>query len=160
MHSVPQLRVQKSNDAPVNPEGDFVLYWMIAFRRVNWNFSLQRAIDWAKELNKPLIVLEALRCDYQWASDRLHRFILDGMADNARELKKFNALYYPYVELVRGGGKGLLEALAEKSCVVITDDYPAFFLPRMISAVARRLPVRLEAIDSNGILPMRAADKV
>lgn len=133
---------------------------MIAFRRVNWNFSLQRAIDWAKELNKPLIVLEALRCDYKWASDRLHRFILDGMADNARELKKSNALYYPYVELVRGGGKGLLEALAEKSCVVITDDYPAFFLPRMISAVARKLPVQLEAIDSNGILPMRAAEKV
>ena len=95
MHSVPQLRIQKSNDAPVNPEGDFVLYWMTAFRRVNWNFSLQRAVDWAKELNKPLIVLEALRCGYQWASDRLHHFILDGMADNARSLKKITSYTIP-----------------------------------------------------------------
>jgi deoxyribodipyrimidine photo-lyase len=133
---------------------------MVAFRRVNWNFSLQRAAEWAEELNKPLVILEAIRCGYQWASDRLHRFILDGMTDNARELKKYNVLYYPYVELIHGGGKGLLKALAERSCVVITDDYPAFFVPRMISAVANRMPVRLEAVDSNGILPMRAADKV
>ena len=133
---------------------------MTAFRRVHWNFSLQRALDWAKELNKPLIVLEALRCGYQWASDRLHRFILDGMADNARSLKKTHVLYYPYVEEVENEGKGLIEALAEESCVVITDDFPAFFLPRMIGAVSRRLPVLLEQVDSNGLLPMRAADKV
>jgi deoxyribodipyrimidine photo-lyase len=160
LHSVPQLRIQKTNDAPVNPEGDFVLYWMIAFRRVHWNYSLQRAVDWAKELKKPLIVLEALRCGYQWASDRLHRFILDGMADNARSLKKYNVLYYPFVEEVKGKGQGLIEALAEKSCVVITDDFPAFFLPRMVAAVSQRLPVILEKVDSNGLLPMRAADKV
>jgi deoxyribodipyrimidine photo-lyase len=160
VHSVPELRIRKLNEAPVNEKGDFVLYWMIAFRRTAWNYSLQRAADWAKELKKPLIVLEALRCGYQWASDRLHRFILDGMADNAHSLTKSNVLYYPYVEEVKGEGKGLIESLAEKSCVVITDDYPAFFVPRMISAVARKLPVQLEAIDSNGILPMRAADKV
>lgn len=160
MHSVPELRIRKVNNAPVNEKGDFVLYWMIAFRRTAWNYSLQRAVDWAKELNKPLIVLEALRCGYQWASDRLHRFILDGMAENARRLKKSKVLYYPYVEAVKGEGKGLIEALAPKSCVVITDEFPAFFLPRMIAAVSRRLPVLLEQVDSNGLLPMRAADKV
>ncbi len=160
MHSVPELRIRKVNDAPVNGKGDFVLYWMIAFRRTAWNYSLQRAVEWAQELNKPLIVLEALRCGYQWASDRLHRFILEGMADNARSLKKSKVLYYPYVEAVKGGGKGLIESLAQKSCVVITDDYPAFFIPRMIAAVSRRLPVLLEQVDSNGLLPMRAADKV
>jgi deoxyribodipyrimidine photo-lyase len=160
VHSVPELRIRKVNNAPVSGKGDFVLYWMIAFRRTSWNYSLQRAVEWAKELNKPLIVLEALRCGYQWASDRLHRFILDGMADNARSLEKSKVLYYPYVEAVKGEGKGLIESLAQRSCVVITDDYPSFFLPRMISAVSRRVPVLLEQVDSNGFLPMRAADKV
>ena len=41
----------------------------------------------------------------------------------------------------------------------MTDDYPTFFLPRMVAAAAARLPVRLEAVDANGLLPLRAADK-
>ena len=47
--------------SPVAPSGDYVLYWMTAFRRTHWNFSLQRAVDWSKELNRPLLIFEALR---------------------------------------------------------------------------------------------------
>jgi deoxyribodipyrimidine photo-lyase len=157
---VPLIRIQEANNNAVNPQGDFVLYWMIAFRRLHWNFSLQRAVDWAKELKKPLVILEALRCGHKWASDRLHGFILDGMVDHTHQLKGYNAYYYPYVESKYDEGKGLLEALAAKSCVVITDDFPAFFIPRMVGAAATKIPVLLETIDSNGLLPMRTTDRV
>jgi len=40
-------------------------------------------VGWARQLARPLLVLEALRCDYPWASARFHRFILEGMRDNA-----------------------------------------------------------------------------
>lgn len=40
------------------------------------------------------------------------------------------------------------------------DDFPAFFLPRMIEAAAPRLSVNLEAVDSNGVLPMRGTDRL
>ena len=70
-----------SNDRPVRPDGDFVLYWMTTARRTTANFGLQRAVEHCVELGKPLVVLEALRCDYPEASDRLHQFILEGMAD-------------------------------------------------------------------------------
>ena len=95
LSTVPQIRIRKANDNAVNSKGDFVLYWMIAFRRTQWNYSLQRAIDWAKDLGKPLVILEALRCGYPWASDRLHRFVMDGMVENARQTKRQSALYYP-----------------------------------------------------------------
>ena len=121
MSSVPSIRIRKSNDAPVRYKGDYVLYWMIAYRRATWNFSLQRAVEWALELNKPLLIMEALRCGYRWANDRLHRFALEGMAHNAGQFKKYGILYYPYVEPFRDAGKGLLETLAEKACVIITD---------------------------------------
>jgi deoxyribodipyrimidine photo-lyase len=159
MVRVPSSRIEACNDSPVRADGDFVLYWMIAFRRTRWNFSLQRALEWARELRKPLVVMEALRAGYPWASDRLHRFILDGMADNARRLQRSPILYYSYVEASPGAGRGLLATLAGHACVVITDDYPAFFLPRMIAAAARQLPVRLEKVDSNGLLPLRAPDR-
>ncbi|HUU81605.1 MAG TPA: deoxyribodipyrimidine photolyase, partial [Acidobacteriota bacterium] len=137
LSTVPQIRIRKANDNAVNSKGDFVLYWMIAFRRTQWNYSLQRAIDWAKELGKPLVILEALRCGYPWASDRLHRFVMDGMVENARQTKRQSALYDPYLELKPDGGKGLLSALAERACVVVTDDFPAFFIPRMVASAAR-----------------------
>ena len=82
----PQSRIQACNSASVRADGEFVLYWMIAFRRTEWNFSLQRAVEWAVELRKPLVIFEPLRIGYRWASDRLHRFVIDGMADNAARI--------------------------------------------------------------------------
>ncbi len=158
---VPDLRVREVNDAEVNSDAEWVLYWMIASRRTEWNFGLQRAVWWARELRKPLLVFEPLRCGYRWASDRLHAFVIQGMIDNARRINgRKSMLYYPYLEPEAGAGKGLLEALAKRAAVVVSDDYPAFFLPRMIEAASDQIPVSFELVDSNGILPMRAADKV
>ncbi len=163
MTTVPSIRIQDCNGAPICRDGQFVLYWMIAFRRTTWNFSLQRAVEWAKSLQKPLVIFEPLRIGYRWASERLHRFVLDGMADNLERLeplRRYGVFYYPYVEPTEGYGKGLLAALARRACVVVTDNYPSFFLPRMVQAAAQRLSVRLEQVDSNGLLPLRAADQV
>lgn len=157
---VPDSRIQECNGAPVNPEGDYVLYWMIANRRTHWNFSLQRAVEWSMRLNRPLIVLEALRCDYQWASNRLHLFLAEGMKDNAARLENSGVFYYPYLEPERAAGKGLLSELGKRACVVVTDDFPAFFLPRMVLSAARQVGVLMEKVDSNGLLPMRWTDRV
>jgi len=144
----------------VQANGDYVLYWMIANRRAQWNYSLDRAVEWCEELGKPLLILEAVRCGYPWASDRMHRFILQGMADNRRHLNGKSVRYYPYVETESGAGNGLIETLAARASIVVTDDFPCFFLPQMVTAVANRLPVKCEAIDSNGLLPLRATDRV
>ena len=57
---VPSSRIQSCNEAPINPGGEYVLYWMIGFRRTTWNFSLQRAIEWAVELKKAARDLRAV----------------------------------------------------------------------------------------------------
>jgi len=156
--AVPLLRVAARNGAPLRPERGYVLYWMIAARRTRWNFALEHAVDSAVRLGKRLVVLEALRCDYPWASDRLHQFVLDGMADNAVRLSAAGVAYLPYVEPQPNAGKGLLRALARDACLVVTDEFPCFFLPRMVEAAARQLDVRLETVDGNGLLPLRDAD--
>ncbi len=156
----PPLRLRALNDAPVHPDRDHVLYWMTAFRRVRDSFALDRAVDRARELDRPLFILEALRCDYRWASDRLHDFVLAGMRSNRDALAEHPVRYFAYVERARGEGKGLLKALASRACVVVGDDYPGFFLPRMLAKAAEVLDVRLEVVDSNGLLPLRAADRV
>src|SRR5262245_53619161 len=125
MHDMkPTVRVRAINDGPATSEGRYVLYWMIAARRCSWNIALDRAVDWARALHKPLLVLEALRCDYRWASDRLHQFVLDGMRDNAAGFEIMGVGYYPYLERSGHDGRGLLETLAADAAVVVTDRAP------------------------------------
>ena len=160
MSRVPAIRIRPVNEALVRQSGGYVLYWMMAYRRPSWNYSLDRALEWAGELGKPLLVFEALRSGYRWASDRFHRFVIDGMEDNRRAFEKSPIAYYPYLEPDTGAGKGLLSKLASKAAVVITDDYPCFFLPHAVEAAADQIDIRLEAVDSNGMLPLRVADRV
>ncbi len=161
MKAVPALRVNAVNRAPL-ARRRFVLYWMIATRRTRWSFGLQHAIARAEQLGLPLIVLEALRVGYQWASPRLHRFVMDGMAANHARFAGTPIAYHPYLEPTAGHGAGLVHALAGEAAVVVTDEFPCFFLPRMVQAAGKKLEdlgVRLEQVDSNGLLPLRATDR-
>ena len=152
-------RISAANAAPLRPERGHVLYWMTAARRTSHNRALARAIAWARELARPLVVLEPLRLDYPWASERLHAFVVDGMRDNQASLRAAGVAYLPYVEPTRGAGAGLVAALGRRACVVVADDYPCFFLPRALAAAAAALDVRLERVDGNGLLPVRAAGR-
>lgn len=155
----PASRVRALNQAPINQNGAYVLYWMTAARRVSFNYGLEHAAAWARDLGKGLVVLEALRCDYPYASPRLHAFICQGMADNHQALRKRRVLYHPYLEAEPGAGKGFLAAWAEQACMVVCDWFPCFFIPRMLSAAACKIAVRLEAVDSCGLIPLAAPGK-
>jgi deoxyribodipyrimidine photo-lyase len=130
---------------------------MTSARRLGFNFALERAVTHAVALRRPLVVLEALRCDYPYASDRLHAFVMDGMAEHAAALEKGPVCYYPYVEPSPRDGAGLLAALARDACVVVADWYPAFFLPAMLQSASWQVDCRLEAVDGNGLLPVALA---
>ncbi len=153
----PSPRVRAANDAAVRAGGDFVLYWMFAAHRVRFNFALDHAIARAAALGKALVVLELIRCRYRWASDRVHRFLLEGLDDNAKALGRAGVLHYPFVEESPGEGDGLVRALASRACLVVADDFPAFFFPDWIEGEARACPVLVEQVDGNGLLPMRVA---
>ena len=159
MAIVPQNRIRSMNGAPVNPDGAYVLYWMSATRRMSYNFALDRALYWAAELSRPLVILEALRADYPHASRRLHSFVVQGMGDNAEAAAKAGVLYYPYLEPFADAGKGLLAAFARRAGVVVGDMSPVFFLPRMLEAAAKQCGVLMEAVDSTGLTPLDAPGK-
>lgn len=158
--TVPGVRVKRLGRMPVRTDGAYVLYWMTAYRRTRYNFALQHAVHLANELQKPLLVFEALRCNYRWASVRLHQFVLQGMLDTAKEISKSNASYCCYVEPTSGAGSGLLENLAEKACAVVSDDFPCFFHPAMYDLVAPALRCQFELVDSNAIWPIRESGRL
>ena len=156
---VPAERIRTIGVKAPRPDGDYVLYWMIASRRLRHSFALDRAVENARALGKPLLILEPLRVGYEHASDRIHTFVQDGMRDNEAEASAAGVRYLCYVEALKGAGRGLLRALSRQACMVVTDDSPAFHYPAMLEAAAKRSTVRLEAVDGNGLLPMRVPDR-
>lgn len=154
------MRVSRANEAPIRGDGGFVLYWMTAQRRSRYNPALEHAVRLCNELGKPLFVLEALRVDYPWATQRCHRFVIDGMRANRERFTAAGATYFPYVEPHRGAGSGLVAALADHACAIVTDTYPCFFLRGLPERIGPRLPVQLEAVDGCGLLPLAASERV
>ena len=157
---VPLVRVSCTNEAGLNPQGRFVLYWMTAFRRTTWNYALERAAELASRIRKPLLIVETLRSGVRWASDRHHTFVLQGMVDNRAACEARNVRYYPFVEFQPGDAIELVTAMAADACAVVTDDLPIESVASDASQVGGRISVRMDRVDANGLLPMWATDRV
>ena len=161
MVQVPLTRVTTLKD--INPESlkdsKYVVYWMISFKRIGYNFALQRAVEWANQLSQPLLILEPLILDYPMSSIRLHKFILEGMKEIDEMVSNTNAYYYPFVEESPKESDGLLKEISKHASVVITDDYPTYFVPQMTAKASGEINTRYELVDSNGIVPIRLSEK-
>ena len=147
-------RVRRLNDRKIAGGGEFVLYWMQLYRRLDHNHALDYALECAAALGKPLVVYEGLRLDYPWASRRLHQFILEGMAANAAATRELGINYWPFVETPAEPARGLLVGLAGRAALVVTDDFPCFIVPDQSAALARRAEVPVFAVDSNSLVPL------
>ncbi len=156
--SVPEVRVRAANSRPLRPDGAYVLYWMtrVPPRRLELR---PRARGRARRLPRPAARGArgaALRLPLGLRPPARVRAGRDGR-QRAGARRAPACATCPYVEPSPGAGRGLLATLAAPACVVVTDDAPVFFLPRMVAAAAARLSVRLEAVDSNGLLPLAAS---
>jgi len=150
--------VRQLNTAEPRSDASYVLYWMTATRRLSWNHALDRALEHARRLGKPLLIFEPLNVDYRWASDRHHAALIDGMREHAAALEQSPIGYFPYVEPEPGAGRGLLATLARGAFVVVTDDSPVFFTPHLVRAAGRLEGCTVEAVDSCGLLPLAATE--
>ena len=65
MTGVPTNRITTLKDIEPELEKDYVMYWVINFKRTSYNFALQRAVEWANKLSKPLLIFEPLVLDTQ-----------------------------------------------------------------------------------------------
>ena len=149
-----ETRVRSANFLPVNTAGKYVLLWPQMVRRLHSSHALDHALRWCAELGKPLVVYEALKLHYPWASARHHTYILQGMRDNAAAAKTLGVYYWPFVETPEDDGHGLVKTLAKDACVVVTDDYPAYIVPAHNRSLAAALDVAFELVDGNSLVPL------
>jgi len=151
-------RVTQLNQSKENTKGRYVLYWMQMFKRASHNYALNFALQMANERRLPLVVYEGLKFYYPWASDRIHTFILEGVAEKRAEFSERGIRYIFYLQRNERDPRNTVAKLAREAALLVTDDYPCFIIPEHNERIARlKLPVY--AVDANGMVPLSALPK-
>ena len=155
-----QLGVDPARVHPVRggrprASGEFVLYWCQVVHRVPFNHALQAAIALGNHLRRPVVCYQALRPDYPHASDRIHAFVLDGLAELQAAMRERGVPHW--LELPRSPTehRPRLAELGLRAAAVVSDWHPTFVVPRHLAAAARALEVPLFAVDASCVVPAR-----
>ncbi len=136
-------------------QGKFILYWMRTAMRVDENPALDVSMLLANRLQIPLIVYQGLSERYPYASDRHHRFILEGVADLQEQFAALEILYAFHLERPEDR-RPHLRSLAEKAAVVITEDIPIDPPRRFLRALTCSVPsLSVIFVDTACVVPMQ-----
>jgi len=77
---IQQVRIKSLNRKRIH-RGDYILYWMQASQRSEYNHALEFAIQQANELNLPVVVYFGLTDRYPEANERHYNFMLQGIQE-------------------------------------------------------------------------------
>jgi deoxyribodipyrimidine photo-lyase len=69
-------------------KGDYVLYWMQASQRTEYNHALEFAVSKANELHRPLVVFFGITDHFPEANERHYYFMLEGLREVKESLEK------------------------------------------------------------------------
>jgi deoxyribodipyrimidine photo-lyase len=153
MH-VESERIRALNPAPPREDARYVLYWSQMNRRAESNHALAHAAEVANQNGLPLLVYEGLTFAYRAANDRLHTFVLEGVPENTKSMKRAGAGYFFYLRASSRDPNDVLYRLAAHARCVITDDYPAFIAADHNRSVPEKIGIPFIAVDSSCIVPM------
>jgi photolyase PhrII len=138
--------------------GEFVLYWMRTAVRADENPALDVALTVANGLGLPVFVYHALSERYPFASDRHHRFVLEGARD-VQSAQADRGIGYAF-HLERPGHRGPhLRTLAEQAALIVTEDMPVEPLRSWTRQLANAVAAPLWRVDTACIVPMKVAGK-
>ena len=152
-------RVRKLNQASFRDPAKYVLYWAQMNRRTTRNHALAYAAELANEHGLPLLFYEGLTCSYPFANDRLHTFLIQGVPDTQRELRKLGIGYVFYLRRKRTDPDDILYKLAEDAVALVTDDYPTFVARTHNARVPAKLDIPYFVVDSSCVVPMSKLEK-
>ncbi|GAB4028655.1 MAG: deoxyribodipyrimidine photo-lyase [Elusimicrobiota bacterium] len=110
-------RIKILNEAPVNRKGKYVLYFMQASQRLEYNDAANFAAEKANELGLPLVTAFSLIKSFPGANLRHYAFMLEGLKEVSEEFtrRKLTFIALP------GDYEDNCIRLAKEAALVVTD---------------------------------------
>ncbi len=128
----------------------FVVYWMQASQRVEYNHALEYAISRANDLGKPLIVYFGITDNYPEANLRHYQFMIEGLAEVEKSLKDKNIQMF--IQNI-SPEKGAIEISKEADLMVVDRGYLKLE-KYWRSIVAENIDIPLVQVETNVIVPI------
>ena len=146
-------RISLLNCCPVRSRGKYVLYWMQAAQRADYNHALEFAIQRANEFHLPVFVLFGLTDSYPEANLRHYKFMLEGLRQTETLLEDRG------IKFVIHHKSPDLAAIkfAKQAAMVIVDDGYLQIQRKWRNAVAQKIDCLLYEVTTNLIVPIGQA---
>lgn len=147
------LRKVAGNGVRTQPDGQYVLYWMQSTHRFEENWALRYAILEADRLGKPLLIHQGLDPTYEHANDRIHTVILENARALHHRAKQLGLSYQFVLRRRREDDRRVVDRLADKAAMVVTDLYPTAGIAERTARFAERARCKVMLIESHAIVP-------
>lgn len=149
---IEQARIHLLN-ADAVAAGRYVLYWMQASQRTEFNHALEYAAARANGLHQPLVVGFGLMDDYPEANARHYSFMLEGLRDVEAGLKARGIKFV----VRRGSPEKAAVELATDASLVVCDRGYLRHQKRWRDHVADHAGRQVVEIESDVVVPVEAA---
>ncbi len=151
-HMIREERVKKLNRKEIR-NGRYVLYWMQASHRTEYNQALEYAISKANKMNRPVFVYFGITEYFPEANERHYYFMLEGLREVQSSLKEKGITM---VVRHKSPELGAIELSKDASLVVVDRGYLRT-QKKWRSYVAQTIDCPLVQVESDVVVPVEAA---
>ena len=153
------LRAAPLNEVRLQPDGEYLLYWMQSTMRLEENWALRFATLEADRVGKPLVIYQGLNPHYEHANDRTHTMIVGNAVEMGRRADELGYTYLFHLRTTIAGDHRVVDRLAARAALVVTDAFPTAGVDPRSARVAARIGCRMVAVDSHGVIAAAAFQK-
>ncbi|HUL20535.1 MAG TPA: deoxyribodipyrimidine photo-lyase [Thermodesulfobacteriota bacterium] len=146
---IQQARIKELNKKEVK-KGTYVLYWMQASQRAEYNHALEYAISKGNELHQPVIVFFGITDHFPEANERHYTFMLEGLSEVRQSLEKRGILM---VILHKSPEMGAIQ-LAKGASLAVVDMGYLKIQKGWRSDAAAKMNCPLIQVESDVIVPV------
>ena len=134
-------------------DGKYVLYWMQASQRTDYNHALEYAILVANRYQLPVVTYFGLTTDYPEATERSYLFLLEGLVDVDVDLQERNI---PFALRLEDPSIGVRQ-LAKECALMIVDRGYQKLQREWRNKVSESVGCPVIQVESNVVVPIETA---
>jgi len=145
-------RVNRLNDSP-EQKGEYVLYWMQASQRAEYNDALNFAAKKSNALKLPLLAVFGLSSSYPSANYRHYYFMINGLKETKQALAKSGI----QLAVINAEPDAAAAEYAQKAALVVSDTGYTKIQRVWRESALEKIKCAFYAAESNVTVPVEAA---